>query len=57
MLVLSAESSAKCEFVLGFKTLRDLIGHEIVADCLENEDHIVLAGSVWQTTTGLTAWS
>ena len=24
--------SADCQFVLGFKTLRDLIGHDIVGD-------------------------
>ena len=44
--VLSAESGSKCEFLLGFKTLPDLIGHKIVADCPENEDHNVIGDSV-----------
>ena len=32
----STVAAADCQFVLGFNTLRDLIGHDIVGECLEN---------------------
>ena len=45
-----------CEFRLGFKTLRDLIGHDIVGKCLENEHYNEIGDSNQQTTGGLMAW-
>ena len=45
-----------CEFRLGFKTLRDLIGHEIVGECLENEHYNAIGDSNQRTTGGLLAW-
>ena len=35
----STVAAADCQFVLGFNTLRDLIGHDIVGECLENEHY------------------
>ncbi|MDE2816196.1 MAG: hypothetical protein OXM03_13245 [Chloroflexota bacterium] len=51
-----ASASADCEFRLGFKTLRDLIGHDIVGECLENEHYNALGDSNQRTTGGLMAW-
>ena len=48
--------AADCEFRLGFKTLRDLIGHDIVGECLENEHYNAIGDSNQQTTGGLMAW-
>lgn len=48
--------SASCQFVLGFKTLHDLIPN-IVGDCRENERHDGLTGDGLQATTkGLLVW-
>ncbi len=52
----STVAAADCQFVLGFNTLRDLIGHEIVGECLENEHYNEISDSVQQTTGGLMAW-
>lgn len=52
----SAVSAADCEFRLGFKTLRDLIGHDIVGECLENEHYNAIGDSNQRTTGGLMAW-
>jgi hypothetical protein len=52
----SSVSAAECQFVLGFETLRDLIGHDIVGDCLENEHYNAIGDSVQQTTGGHMAW-
>ncbi len=49
-------ASAECEFRLGFKTLRDLIGHDIVGACLENEHYNAIGDSNQRTTGGLMAW-
>ena len=49
-------ASTDCQFVLGFKTLRDLIGHDIVGQCLEDEHYNAIGDSVQQTTGGLLAW-
>ena len=38
--------AADCQFVLGFKTLRDLIGHDVVGECLENEHYNAIGDSV-----------
>lgn len=58
LLLLSSTpaQAADCEFRLGFKTLRNLIGHEIVGDCLENEHYNEISDSNQQTTGGLMAW-
>ena len=49
-------SASDCEFRLGFKALRDLIGHDIVGACLENEHYNAIGDSNQQTTGGLMAW-
>ncbi len=48
--------AADCQFVLGFKTIRDLIGHNIVGECLDNEHYNAIGDSVQHTTGGLLAW-
>ena len=48
--------AADCQFVLGFKTLRDLIGHDIVGECLDNEHYNAIGDSNQHTTGGLLAW-
>jgi len=55
-LLPSSVAAADCEFVLGFKTLRDLIGHEIVGECLENERYAANGNSEQHTTGGLLVW-
>ncbi len=52
----SIGASVDCQFVLGFKTLRDLVGHETVGECLENEHHSANGDSVQRTTGGLLVW-
>ncbi len=52
----SVGASVDCQFVLGFKTLRDLIGHETVGECLENEHHDANGDSLQHTTGGLLVW-
>ena len=52
----TANASAECQFVLGFATLRDLIGHDIVGECLENQHHGANGDALQQTTGGLMAW-
>ena len=56
LLMPTSVAAADCQFVLGFKTLRDLIGNEIVGECLENEHHNAIGDSVQQTTGGLLVW-
>ena len=56
LLLPTSLSAAECQFVLGFNTLRDLIGHNIVGECLENEHHNEIGDSVQQTTGGLLVW-
>ena len=56
LLLPTSVSAADCQFVLGFATLRDLVGHEIVGECLENEHHNEIGDSVQQTTGGLLVW-
>ena len=48
--------AADCQFVLGFKTIRDFIGHGIVGECLENEHYNDMGDSVQHTTGGLLVW-
>ena len=52
----SVSLAADCQFVLGFKLLRDLIGHDIVGDCLDNEHYNAIGDSNQHTTGGLLAW-
>ena len=56
LLMPTSVAAADCQFVLGFKTLRDLIGHDNVGECLENEHHNATGDSVQQTTGGLLVW-
>ena len=56
LLLPTSISAAECQFVLGFKTLRDLIGHDIVGECGENEHYNSIGDSVQQTTGGLLVW-
>ncbi len=56
LLVPATLSAAECQFVLGFKTLRDLVGHDVVGECLENEHYNATDDSVQQTTGGLLVW-
>ena len=49
-------AATECQFVLGFANLRDLIGTEIVGECLEDEHHNEIGDSVQQTTGGLMVW-
>ena len=56
LLLPTSVAAADCQFVLGFKTLRDLVGHEIVGECLENEHYNEIGDSVQQTTGGLLVW-
>ena len=55
-LTLASAAAADCEFVLGFKTLRDLIGHEIVGECVENEKFNENGDSAQRTTGGHFFW-
>ena len=55
-LTLASAVAADCDFVLGFKALRDLIGHEIVGECLENEHFSENGDSTQATTGGLLVW-
>ncbi len=46
----------ECHFVLGFSTLRDLIGHDVVGACLEDERYSASGDSAQRTTGGLLVW-
>ncbi len=56
LLMPTSVTATECRFVLGFKTLRDLIGHEIVGECLENERYAANGNSEQETTGGLLVW-
>ena len=56
LLLPTSAAAADCQFVLGFATLRDLIGHTIVGECLENEHHSANGDGMQQTTGGLLVW-
>jgi hypothetical protein len=48
---------AGCQFVMGFASLRDLIGATTVGSCLENEHHNLENGDALQRTSGgLLVW-
>ncbi|MGH2352593.1 MAG: hypothetical protein ACRDJN_13365 [Chloroflexota bacterium] len=52
-----AQAQAPCRFVLGFATLRDLIGPDVVGDCLEDQRFNPANGNAEQRTTrGLLVW-
>jgi micrococcal nuclease len=54
---LPLQAQQPCRFVLGFATLRQLIGAAIVGDCLEDERHNPTSGDAEQRTTGgLLVW-
>ena len=55
LLMPTSVAAAECQFVLGFD-LRDLIGHDIVGECLENEHYEANGDSLQQTTGGLLVW-
>jgi hypothetical protein len=51
------QAQAGCRFVLGFATLRDLVGPAAVGDCLEDERFDPANGNVEQQTSGgLLVW-
>ena len=52
----TVRADAECRFVLGFNTLRGLIGHKIVGNCLENEYHNEIGDSVQHTSAGWLVW-
>ena len=56
LLLPATAAAAECQFVLGFKTLRDLVGPETVGECLENEHHGANGDALQQTTGGLLVW-
>jgi plastocyanin len=51
-----AQSPGACEIVLGFATLRSLIGPQTVGDCLEAQRFAANGDAVQQTTGGLLVW-
>jgi plastocyanin len=53
--VVGAQAPA-CQFVLGFATLRALIGPQVVGDCLEDQRFAANGDAQQQTTRGLMAW-
>ena len=54
-LTLASVMAVDCEFVLGFKALRDIIGHETVGECLD-EHYNANGDSNQKTTGGLLVW-
>ena len=56
LLLPTTVAAAECQFIVGFATLRDLIGHDIVGECLENEHHGENGDSLQQTSGGLLVW-
>jgi len=52
----AAAQTARCGFILGFETLRGLVGATTVGGCLEDQ-HFVAGGNAQQRTTGgLLVW-
>lgn len=52
----AAEAQSGCQFVLGFATLRTLIGPQIVGDCLEDQQFAANGNAEQRTTGGLMVW-
>ena len=52
-----AAQAVSCQFVLGFKTLADLLSTPLVGNCKENEHHNAANGDgLQQTSGGLLVW-
>jgi hypothetical protein len=52
-----AESAPDCQFVLGFATMRDLVGPATVGDCLANQQFSAQTGDAFQPTSqGMLVW-
>ena len=51
-----AAQPAPCRFVLGFAELRDLIGPDIVGECLEDQWSTEGGDAVQRTTKGVMGW-
>src|ERR671932_387276 len=49
-------AQGSCRFVLGFATLRDLLGPRIVGDCLEDQRFAANGNAEQRTTGGLLVW-
>jgi hypothetical protein len=47
---------ATCRFVLGFAEIRELVGPEVVGDCLEDQRFGADGDAVQHTTGGLLVW-
>ena len=54
-VLFGSAQAADCQFVLGFAIFRDIIGHEDVGECLENEQHFDW-GATQRTTEGVFIW-
>ena len=52
----AAAQAPACTFVLGFATLRDLIGAATVGDCLEDQRFAANGNAEQRTTGGLLVW-
>src|SRR5947209_3679138 len=52
----AAQIPAGCQFILGFATLRDLIGAGIVGDCLADQQFVPNGDAQQPTTGGLLVW-
>jgi len=50
-----AAQSGSCQFVLGFKTLHDMIP-TVVGNCVTDEQHAANGDALQQTTNGLLVW-
>jgi plastocyanin len=48
--------SAQCQFILGFETLRNLIGPQTVGNCLEDQRFAANGNAEQRTTGGLMVW-
>jgi hypothetical protein len=56
LLLPTSVATAECQFVLGFATLRDLIGHDTVGECLEDQRYAANGNAEQHTTGGLLVW-
>jgi plastocyanin len=51
-----AAQAPACQFILGFATLRGLVGPQVVGECLEDQRFAANGDAQQQTTNGLMAW-
>ena len=51
-----ANAQAACSFVLGFGSLRDAVGVDVVGSCLEDQHFTPIGNAEQQTTGGLLVW-